>query len=232
MSSTKNINLSNVQNSSFWVCTSPFLQTTLFLIPDIFKDEKNTKFSSELKLYDPDGEIINEVSVESHSNQISIHELDNLMASCKLESGMKYAHLEVKSPKNVKHYCRFHTREGACFVGEPDHVSERQGTFFPVTFAQERSTFIALVNRSTKTSNVRCRLYCGKRTPETICNVPALGSRVISLSAVFPEYAVVESGNVVPGYVRVTANTEEAVGAQIVEKIQGKQESCVFRSVM
>jgi len=214
--------------SHFWVCTYPFLQTVLFVArPSVSSGNQ----PSHLLLFDADGALINEARLDFPTGDVGILELEDLLGACKLESGMKHGHLEIRSAPFSRHCLRLFTREGACFEGEPAIVSSRKGAFVPVVFAPERSCLLVFVNHGAGTASLKCRLYCGKRTPETTFSVPAFGSRVLSVAALFPEFSAQEGFSYLQGYFRITSMDDCICGVQLLEVSGSSNETGIPGSI-
>ena len=215
--------------SHFWACGYPTLKTSLFVVRN-----PGGPSSAPIRvfLYDADGAPINEANFDFPADQAGILELEGLLESCKLEGGFKHAHLEVRSPPGMRHYLRMHTREGAFIQGEPALVNSRKGAFVPVSFSQNHSALLVLINHSRCDMTVRCRLFCGRRNPEASQLVPALGARVLSIPAQFSEFSMREGAAPVQGYFRVTAVGEGDCGVQLIESVAVREnEGGIFGSI-
>ncbi len=223
------MNSSTSITSHFWVCAYPFVETTLFLVPP-FPFEEAFTLPTSIELYDADGNLSNEVQVEFPKGQVGIVELDTIMGGCKLESGMKHGHLVVRSPAGSSPYLRMHTREGAALMGEPAVLGADRSTFFPLTLDEGRSYYLTVVNHGKAQAALKCRLFCAKRSPETLISIPPLGSRVLSLDNEFAEYST-ESGKQLQAYIRLSTKSDTVLGVQLVERTEGKNDGGIFYAV-
>ncbi|MBN8549301.1 MAG: hypothetical protein J0M12_08310 [Deltaproteobacteria bacterium] len=215
--------------SHFWVCAYPFVETTLFLVPALSPDAALASATS-IELYDADGALSNEVELDFPAGQVGILELDSIMGGCKLESGLKHGHMLVRSPAGTSPYLRMHTREGAALIGEPAAFGADRSTFFPLTMDEGRSYYLTVVNHGKAQAALKCRLFCAKRSPETLISIPAFGSRVISLENEFAEYSA-ESGKQMQAYLRLSTKSETTLGVQLLERTEGKNEGGIFYAV-
>ena len=196
------------------------------------KRPKNSTAQTMVTLFDADGDVANELTLSYPINEIGILELETLMGACKLESGLKHAHVMVESERGYAHYCRLHTREGAAILGVPSQLSVAHSTFFPLTFDEGRSYFVSLINHSRTPAAVKCRLFSAKRSPETLISVPALGARVLQVETEFPDYAGNnEGGKQLQAYLRLSTKSEATLGAQLIERHATKADSGVFYAV-
>ncbi len=220
----------------FWISSYPFFESTLILLPgsprtlDAPKPIDGQRMSVALRVYDADGALVNDAQLEFPSNELQFFELEPLLGACKLESGMKHAHLVVESEEGTGVYCRMHTRESAALLGEPISVTPTQGTFFPLTFASDRANLLCLVNRGESEATLRCRLFVGKRSPEASWAVPAFASRVVNVEAEFREYALTEEGAQLQAYLRLGTKAGD-LGVQLIERTDGPKEAGFFTAV-
>src|SRR4051812_34599375 len=76
--------------SHFWMCSSPFVESALFMVP-----RTDCAGSACLEVFDCDGARVNEIECSFPPGEVGSLELDQLMGSCKLESGIKHAYLRV-----------------------------------------------------------------------------------------------------------------------------------------
>ncbi|MBX7143325.1 MAG: hypothetical protein K1X79_02630 [Oligoflexia bacterium] len=221
--------LEDLTTTHLWVCSYPYVDSTLFVVPPAVLGDSSAR--TAVAIYDADGNTANEVDLEFPSNQIGIIELESIMGGCKLEAGIKHGHAVVQSPVGYSHFCRIHTREGAALIGAPASLTADHSSFFPITFDEGRQYFLAFVNETRSTANVKCRLFCGKRSPETLLTIPPLGSRVIHVETEFPDYAGGDTGKQLQGYVRISTKSEGRIGVQLIERHATKSEGGVFSAV-
>ncbi len=216
--------------SHFWVASYPFFETTLFVLAPL-QSCSDQSSQAEINVYDPDGELINEVSFGFPSNQVGALEVDQLLGACKLESGFKHAHLVIKSPQGTRHLCRLHAQERATLLGQPISVTDDQGVFFPLTLALNRTSLLCLVNYSDEIARVRCRVVSAKRSPEQILTIPARGARAVIIESLFPEMSQVEDGKRKTAYLRISAKEGHKVGAQLLERVSCGDGRFIYSSV-
>ncbi|MDC0358234.1 hypothetical protein OAO01_05400 [Oligoflexia bacterium] len=219
--------------SHFWVCSFPFFETTLFILPPVCSEESSctSTFESLVSFFDADGSLINEVSVVVPKAEIGVLEVDQCMGSCKLEGGLKHGHIVVTSAPGSKHFCRMHTGEGAALLGEPTVLQKEQSNFFPLTFSEEKSSFLCVVNHGEEEAHLKCRLFLGKRTPDFSCSVPAFGSRVFNVESEFSEYTDISEGQLIQAYLRLSSRGSQPVGVLLVERTDNEKDKGIFTSV-
>lgn len=218
-------------SAQFWVSSSPFFETVLFLSPGLApQDAEAASISSvnySVKLYDADGALVNEIAYQVAPTQVGILELHTLMEAVKYESGIKHGWVDVVSECPSKIYCRLHARSVATLMGELHSIGSQQRVCFPLSLGQHRSSYLAVVNFSKETSAVRCKLFVGKRSPEILLSIPGSGSRLISLDAEFPEYKELTE-SIVQGYVRVSPRSDSPFGVQLIERSEGSKDDGLF----
>lgn len=215
----------------YWVCSNPFFETTLFLVPAADCPHSDLSNGASVSLFDPDGDAVNELEVQFPAGTVGVVELNSLFGSSKLEGGFKHGHMVVRAAKGVKPLCRLNTRNQAAVLGEPRQLSAGRSSFFPLLFAESRSSFLALVNCGTEETTIKCRLFCGKRIPETDCLIPGLGARIISIEDEFPDYAVAEEDKKIQAYVRLGSKSAQPVGVLLFEQTKMLQEDDFYCSV-
>jgi hypothetical protein len=236
----------------FWVSTFPFFDCVLMLVPARAavpiapaavtiapnlpeKVGERGEWSIELKIFDADGGLANEVEYKFSDEKVVFLELDSLLGSTKLESGLKHAHLQASVPEGCGANVRLFHKEGACLMGPTIPVRPQHSGFLPVTFSQERSNLLCAVNTGSGEVVAKLRLFCGKRNPETALHIPPRGARVINLELEFQDYTQ-DPGNLrvdepTQGYVRVTLKHGDSVGVQVLEQIQTAKESVLFSAL-
>jgi hypothetical protein len=216
--------------SHFWVCAYPFVETTLFIVPPHPRDSA-IGVASKAELYDADGGVANEVELSFPPSQVGMLEMDTIMGGCKLESGLKHGHLVVQTAPGFSTYLRMHTREGGALLGEPASLGSDRSTFFPLTMDEGRNYYLAIVNHGKAQAHLKCRLFCAKRSPETLISVPALGSRIVSLESQFPDYSAADVGKQLQAYVRLSTKSDTVLGVQLLERVEAKKDTGIFYAV-
>jgi len=221
----------NYYSAQFWVASSPFFETTLFFSSSLIRQEsQNSNISLinyQVKLFDADGEIVNEVEYSVPPTKLGTMEVHNMMEAMKYESGLKHGWLSVESEHPSKVFCRIHARNTATLMGELLPIGAQQRVCFPLSLGEHRSSFLAVVNYSKENAAVRCKLFVGKRSPEVLFTVPGAGARLINLEAEFPEYKEAGAGAIL-GYIRVSPRNDTPFGVQLVERIEGSKEEGLF----
>lgn len=211
----------NGVKSHFWVATFPFFETTIFIAPAIASPPSAP---SRVRLFDADGGLVNDATVEVEPGRIGVFELEQLFGAAKLESGFRHGYLEVDSPAGTRHLCRLHNRSGGVFYPEASELSTLRTVFSPVSFATGFDQVVCLVNRGEGPGIVKIRLFVGKRTPESFVEVPPHGSRLVSLGTEFGSYIGSLGYDPIPGYVRISVKGEGRLGVQLLQRVQSRDE--------
>jgi hypothetical protein len=246
--------------SHFWVCTYPYFDSSLFILPPLypselsggqqFKGDDNAQASlaiSVVTVYDPDGEVINSVRFAAKGSAVGMIELGPLFGACKMQSGMKFGQVIVRSPKYFSHRIRLMNTVCGAVLSEGRQIvsSDRRDVFgsqvfgggligvanFPINLGKGRQSIITLVNRSSEETIVRCRLVLGKRSPEVDCRIPGFGSRVLHLESVFSFLVQIPNEKTIQSYLRLSLKQGEAIGVQIIERNLAQGESEYFVAV-
>jgi hypothetical protein len=218
-------------SAQFWVSSSPFFESVLFLTPSLVPNElylgENNVYNYLIKLYDSDGALVNELNYSITPFQLGVIELHNLMEGMKYESGIKHGWVDVVCERPSRMFCRLHAKSVATLMGELQPIGGQQRVCFPLTLGENRSAYLAAVNFSKEPSAVRCKLFIGKRSPEILFTVPGSGARLINLDAEFPDYKELE-GPALLGYLRVSPRNDSPFGVQLIERIEGSKEEGLF----
>lgn len=215
--------------SHFWVASWPFFETTLFLIPAAGAVEEETESeAATIKVHDCDGQLVNELVIESPRREVGCIELDSCLGMVKLEGGLKHAHLVVTSGVGTSHLCRINNRSSAAMLGSSDLFSSGRATFFPALFGADRTMMIALTNHGHEVASAKIRLFAGSKMPETTCVIPPMGSRLVSLEAEFSEVVPSKTVGGTQGYVRLSTRSEQSIGAQLIERTQSQSGEDVY----
>lgn len=217
----------NGQRQHFWVASSRYFETTLFVVPTI-DIEKSSSEPTKISLFDSDGELFNELELRLEGGNHGCLELEQFLGACKLESGIKHAHAIVDPGAGARCVCRIHSREGASFMGEASRVTADRGAFFPTTISSGVSPYLALVNCGSVPTELRCRLFCGKRTPEIAVVLPGGGSRFIGIQQ---EFAAFLDGESAQAYLRISTRSTAGIGAQLLESYEGQQGGLLYCTV-
>lgn len=196
------------QTAHFWVTTSPFFSTSLLFEP--------LEDAVIVRLYDPDGNQFNELMVNFESNLPGLLDLEPCMASCKFESGLKHARVEVSSTKPITVMARIHSRDWAGVCREAIPCSALRKAIVPFFCQSERTSIIAVLNRMEVPVEVRARLFIANRSPEVTWKIPALGCRFIDTKLEFEE-VIEQSSEIAQGYVRLSVIGDEEVFIQSFE---------------
>ena len=208
-------------SSHFWAATFPFFETTLFIAPPV---DGSPVAPTRLTVFDADGEIVNEAALEIEPGRVGIFELEQFLGGCKLEGGLKHAHLEVVSPPGCRHLCRMHSRSGASLHVEAAALSSHRSVFFPLRFARGHDTIVCFVNRGAEPAVVKMRLFVGSRNPESFLEVPAFGARMVSLGSEFGEFVGGGEADIGQGYVRISAKGGADLGVHLIERVIARDE--------
>lgn len=222
----------------FWIASYPFFETSLCVTPalKIVSDNElqsiNQTCRSEIDIYDCDGDHVNSLSLQFPDSEVGLIEMDPFLGACKLESGLKHAHIVVRSQApGVSHQCRLVSNDHATIVGPTFSIFPVMPTFFPVTFEDSKSHLVVIVNYGAEPAAVRCRLFFGSRTPEIVVNIPGNGSRVLGIEGEFADCSSKAQDRSIQAYVRLTTRSDQGLGCQLIERSDGVKETNLFYSL-
>ncbi len=215
-----------------WVCSGPFFETVLFVYCADRNMVRSAKLGAQVPIsfdiFDPDGFHCNRVDILAGIGPVSAVEWDPFLGSCKFEAGMKHAHVVAHLPPGFRAVSRLVSQQSGCLFGKALRLTTTTRTFMPVTLARDRFPMLVLLNRSEVEATVRGRLFCGKRTPENVWNIPANGSRILSIAHEFGDAIALEPEEQVQAYLRMGVRGDYEVGAQFIERLQGPSDGSVF----
>ncbi|MCO6432301.1 MAG: hypothetical protein J5J00_15715 [Deltaproteobacteria bacterium] len=225
--------------SHFWVASTPLFQTALFFVPDGTRfqagmeelSSEQKSYTTDIKIFDADGELINEVATTYPIDRVGILEIEPLLEVCKYEGGMKHGRAVITCSAPAQPMSRIQGRDSAVFMGELLPLNTQQRAFIPVTLSEGKSSILILSNFSASPSSIKCKLIVGKRSPETQVDVPAGGTRMLSLESEFPEYADLTVSRAVQGYLRLSTRSDDQIGVQLFERLEGAKESSLFTTI-
>ncbi|MCB0340448.1 MAG: hypothetical protein KDD53_12630 [Bdellovibrionales bacterium] len=212
---------------SYWVGTSDILRSELILTPGRGPDFP----PAQIRIYDCDGELVNELEVQLSDPKVQIIELDSMMQGCKVQAGFRHGHVQVRVGVDSSAACRYHWGEAVSVVSDLQEVSSERAGFFPVRFSKDKLHIVALVNHTDSPAESMVRLILGRRTPEVAVTVPGLGARIVSLESNFAEFATPQEGKERQGYLRVRTKENTPLGLQLIEELMELGSSSIFTMV-
>jgi hypothetical protein len=182
--------------------------------------EPGARVSVQCELYDVDGAHIQNFTVDFPEREVGVIELEPMLSSLKMRSGIAQGHLVVRSRAGTKHLCRQQAGDSVSFSGSPRAIKSREMTFLPLLLGARREHIVTLLNQSDEGGQVVIRLMYGTRSPEWTVDVPARGTRAISLEnellATFDD--VTWQKGVVQGYLRLSPRAQSEIVCQMIER--------------
>lgn len=213
--------------SHYWIVANPDLTTTLHMAPR----PEPVESSCALKLYQHNGELINELSLEFSKCKPTSVEFEPLMAACPIESGFRHAHLALQSSSDAEHLCRLYTGDHCSLMAATSMVSKDAPFFLCKDFGPGTISFLCLVNPEEVEMELIIRVIAGNRSPEIECTLPALGSKMIHLESEFEEICEMATKKMIPSYVRVRTKTDGYVGVQLLDQYE-LESGMMYRAVV
>ncbi|MGI6524760.1 MAG: hypothetical protein ACOX2O_05625 [Bdellovibrionota bacterium] len=207
--------------SAFWISTYPFFETTLYVLP--CGESRGEVAQTFLTFFDPDGGVINKVKLQLPVGEIKKVDLNMLLGSCKIESGLRHAVMLVRSPLGTKHLCRISNGRNSSVCGELQIFSDERTAFLPLSFSEKMTSLIPIVNFSENEVKVRCGLFFGEKNHKLEVTIPAQGTRLISVDAELFEVLELGDDEKKMAYLRVSTRSVGQLGLQMLECLSIKE---------
>ncbi|MGI6681042.1 MAG: hypothetical protein ACOX3T_06155 [Bdellovibrionota bacterium] len=200
----------------YWIMGFPYFESRLFFVPNDIG--RNYESLVKMKLYDPDGALINEIKMLVSSKCPLILDLENFMGDCKPESGIKYGLLVCEMDEYIDSYLRFQTKKTGVFVGELNEFNNKAPLFFPVYFSKERNSVLMLRNSELSDVKIEYKILKDNRAPVKTITLQKMHSRIIFLNNAFKELVSDFNEKDFQAYLRLSCvEGDSVVGAQIID---------------
>jgi hypothetical protein len=198
----------------FWMVTYPFFDSVLLIATG------PEDVPIEFKIYDVDGALTAETTLKFSAQTTTPLKFDELMSGCKMESGIKHAHVAAR-PKNAAFLSlQIESVEWSTPISPMRTVLAGAPIFAPFVVEKERAWIGGLVNINPVETLVRVRSIVSKTISEAQITVPGFGVRTIS-AALFANHQEWEEGF---GYLKLSVRgADEQIGVQVIEGILDKK---------
>ncbi len=211
----------NDNTRHFWVASGPFVETCLIFIPEFSAKSSvggiGGRSEAQLSFFDADGTLVNEAEISALAGQPAVLEVGQFLGSCKLESGIRHAHMVLRSKDRAFAACRMTGGAGASMLGPLTDVNVDRTGFMPVVFSAVRHPLLCAINYSQEDFDLRCQLFFGSRIPETELAVPGNGARLLALDVEFEQSLSKDAGKTIRAYLRFGAKGNGTGGIQFFE---------------
>jgi hypothetical protein len=212
---------------TFWIASQPYFEP--FLVLSRGNDSVTDSNSVSFAVYDADGQKVNNAKVECLPGTTVITPLEPFLSSCKLESGLRHASLEVLSkPSETSIQCRLHSPLGSFFSKPVLNLSEGVLGFFPFSCEEGVTNILVIINTSDSAQVIKYRWFCLDKSKEETCEVAPRSTRLIQIEGLLLESGLIENKKVLQGYVRVGGKNPGLIGAQFLTKEVGARDLPVF----
>lgn len=201
----------------FWVASGPFMESYFLFVPSL----DSNSCSARLSFYDADGARVNDSEVKGIPGHPMVLEVGQFLGSCKLESGLRHAHLVVENEGKAWAGCRLTSGSSASMTGSFTQVTPERTGFMPVVFSAARHPLLCAVNYSQEELHIRCQLFFGARIPETELVIAPNGARLLALDLEFEQSLPKEAGKTVRAYLRFGVKGAGSGGVQVFELYPG-----------
>lgn len=222
--------------SHFWVTTYPFFQTELLLASPLGDgDNEEDKFETILRLFDPDGELVDKTTLSLSTGVVHSISLEQMMLKCKLESGFRHGHLVVvieRTRKPVIPYLSIFGNESHLVIPAGLNLSS-ESAHFPITLSGQFVPLIGIVNCSPHTASLKIRLSVHTdevKQAEVLKTITGNGSRLISI---FDEFSHCSFPGVSTAYIRVAPRGgETSFQLTAIEQVRNQSQEITWQALI
>jgi hypothetical protein len=206
---------------NFWVCTYPNFESALYLnSSNIFESNEvnDQKEVVELNFFDSEGILFNSANIEFPTNEFLSLKISSFMASCKMQSGMKHARLQVKSFNQLDAKLRLYAKDTAQVLDPIRFISKVKPDFFALTFANDRMAYLAVTNQSASETEMRVKVFCSMSGLDLKLKIPAFAAKIFEISSLFPQILALKEERSFQAYLRITTKSDDLLGIQFYEQ--------------
>lgn len=201
----------------------PYFETRMFFIPNDI--QRSYESLVKMRLYDPDGALINEIKMIVSSKAPLILDLENFMGDCKPVSGVKFGTLICEMDSFIESYLRLQSKKSGVYVSSLTEFNNKLSTFFPLNFSKNRNTVLMLLNQDFEDVSIEYRILKGNRAPLRTISLERMSSRIIFLNEVFDEILNEINEEYIQAYLKLTIlSGNSVVGAQLIDYNLGNNE--------
>jgi hypothetical protein len=226
--------LENSVVSHFWVAAPPFCSSTI-LVSSTALESATSRILAQCAVYDLAGALVRDLEVEFPANEVGVLELEPFLIGLKTQSGLAHGHVVIRSSEGTRHFCRQQVGDHTDLISSPKLFKSREMAFVPLLLGAGRAHLLTLVNTDSSAGQVVVRLLYSNRSPEFTIDLPAKGSRVVSLEdellSTFDDHSWRKG--VMQGYVRISPRVQSSVLFQVIEQYPGEGENQVkYRTLL
>lgn len=200
--------------SFFWFAADEYFQSTLYISP-ARQDAHN---QHQIKIYDIDGQLTNQLNVKFVHGLPGLVELDGLVSNCKLQAGIRQGSVEVVSAAGTAHSCEINTSNRELTVSPVCKLSREKAGFFPLHLSTKSQNMIALNSLGQSDSMLKVRLYTGTRSPELEIKIKAFGAENLIIEEEFAEYLELDPHHDQQAYLRIVSYTSNDLSVRLLEQ--------------
>ena len=228
------IKVTNLVISNFWFSTSPFFNTVVYTVPrTVYNIEEGNYINRgdstplTIKIFDCDGDLINNVSISTPSNECATIAIDTYCSGCKLQGGIKQGTIEISHSDDIICYAKSCDVENTStkllspsLLGVPIYITSTAPIFFPILIKNDLNLILTVINKSHKTEDFKYRIIVDEVFDEISHKIPPKGCRIFSIFADFKDFECREGTQ---AYLRfVSKAPDNCLGYQIIEQIKSK----------
>lgn len=194
----------------YWVSTYPFFDS-FFVFQNTQFDSTGDSSSSRnancrLEIFDHDGSPVNDIQLDFHEIKTNRIDVRPLLESCKMDSGLKHARIQVSASPEIETNLWFENSRQIFPAGSPVKVEPGAPTFYPVAVEQNRSSYVVIMNEGVESARATLRFYSGKSAPEKSLSLPAGSTTLCCVETLFD--SVISDQESFQGYLKVCVEGE------------------------
>lgn len=200
--------------SFFWFAADEYFCSTLYISP-ARHDAHN---QHQIKVYDIDGQLTNQLMLKFAQGLPGLVELDGLVGNCKLQAGVRQGSVEIVSAVGTAHKCEISSKDQDLMVSPVCKLSREKAGFFPLHLSTKSQNMIALNNLGAADSMLKVRLYTGTRSPELEIKLKGYGSETLILEEQFAEYLELDPHHDQQAYLRIVSYSSNELAVRLLEQ--------------
>ncbi len=200
--------------SFFWFAADEYFRSTVYLSP-ARQDAHN---QHQLKIYDIDGQLTNQLMLKFTHGLPGMIELDGLSGNCKLQAGIRQGSVEIVSAVGTTHFCEISSSNQDLMVSPVCKLSREKAGFFPLHLSTKSQNMIALNNLGQTDSMLKIRLYTGTRSPELEVKIKGYGSETLIIEEQFAEYLELDPHHDQQAYLRIVSYSSNDLAVRLLEQ--------------
>jgi|GEM_PF-4565588 len=208
----KNNKSSDLEINKFWFCTYPLFSSTIY----VYQKEKEANKEFVIYVYDSSGNKINTIKINNFSGVVFSLDVNSIIESCKLDSGLKHGWLEISHSNKLKSVLKYNSNNNSISKNKLKFISNKLNTFYNINFKENKSYSLVLLNFSDHLANVKLQLILSKSLPDKSFFIPPKNIHIFQLEDYFNEN--INDINI-HAYLKVILKTDNEMAVCLLENI-------------